>query len=75
MASVRLDGEILTAARWEATASASSAYSFTQIGQAFTICDLHALMVQNPNTQATPNYIYNAKHPSIMIHKIGSREA
>jgi hypothetical protein len=84
MASVKPEGEILTAAGWETTASSSLPYSFTQImideirsmnGKAFTICDLHNLMMQNPNMQATPNYKNKPKHPSVLIHKIGSREA
>ena len=87
MATIRPDGEILTAAGWESTTPASLAFSFTQIlideikamaGRAFTASDLHAKLLTNAqqnNIGATPIHRASLHHPSVLIHKIGSREA
>lgn len=85
MAGIHPDGEILTAAGWESTAS--SALSFTRIlideinslnGRAFTASDLHSMMVtrafQN-KISATPIHKTDMSRPSVLFHKIGTREA
>ena len=87
MAGIRPDGEILTAAGWESVTPASLTFSFTQIlineikaqnGRAFAACDLHSNLMTNAitnNMRATPIHKTNLNHPSVLFHKIGSREA
>ena len=87
MAEIRPDGEILTAAGWKPSTSANSAFRFTQIlideikalnGRAITACDLHANLLTNAlknNMDATPIHKANMNNSSVLIHKIGTREA
>ena len=87
MAGIRPDGEVLTATGWESTTSTSTATSFTRVlideiktlnGRAFTACDLHSMMLTRAfknNISATPIHKADIKCPSVLFHKIGTREA
>lgn len=87
MAGIRPDGETLTAFGWESQTPANLASSFTQImineikslnGQAFTAVDLHAIMLTNAlknNMEVIPIHKPNLDYPSVLFHKIDSREA
>lgn len=87
MAAIRPEGEILTASGWESVTSANLASSFTRFvideltalnGRAIAVCDLHAKLMDNAlrtNMSATPIHKSNFNYPSVVIHKIGSREA
>lgn len=84
MTGIRPDGEILTAAGWE---SGTSTNSFThtlideiksQNGRPFTACDLHVNLITNAlknNMGVIPIHKASVNHPSVLFHRIGSREA
>jgi hypothetical protein len=87
MAGIKPDGEVLTAAGWESTTSANMQQSFSRIlideiqllnGRSFTACDLYASMMTRAlinNIESTPIHKANVDHPSVLFHRIGTREA
>lgn len=87
MAGIHPDAEILTATGWESTTPASTTSSFTRVlideikarnGRAFTACDLHSMMLTRAfvnNIAATPIHKADMSSPSVLFHKIGTREA
>lgn len=87
MAGIHPDGEILTATGWESTTPASTATSFTRVmideikslnGRAFTASDLHSMMLTRAflnQIPATPIHKADMSCPSVLFHKIGTREA
>ncbi len=87
MAGIKADGEVLAAAGWESTTPVNMQQSFSRIlideiqlqnGRSFTACELHASLMTGAlvnNMGSTPIHKANVRHPSVLFHKIGTREA
>jgi hypothetical protein len=87
MAGIGAVGEVLVAAGWEGTTPASPSSSFTKIlideinafaGCSFTASQLYQNLMSNAvrnNMAATPIHKANLDIPSVLVHKIGTREA
>ncbi len=87
MSMIKPEGEILCATGWETTTPTTLNRSFTRFlideiqqvgGRAITASSLHANLLSRAlsnNMSATPIHRTNGEYPSVLLHKIGSREA